>query len=574
MSEQDIYNKVITVYEETGSINDTVSETGLSKVKVQRILITEGLWCSRSSLEIGELYAQGLTTEEIAKKLHMTLKNVQAYIPYSRGVYGNSSTNDAKWSSEYRNRMKLAAQRMKRGKSQTMNTRDLENIPYMDDDMEPFDTQVEFEGNKSRVLRLRLELVDPYSNKPELDSTALKLAKAERSISRTVLIPGVMTLHSMHYMIQKLFGWQNSHLHNFSLPDEVFGELTEDKTNRWSELVGTLFYLHDEDVDDSFADDDYMQNKSFKTWLKHKYTDNHFLSVCHTYLENLRKLRELNEHINMNAESPLRDTVYEQDTNYLLENLSINELITSKSEGLLPVSEWRSGMFGLANDTQKDISEFLSKSQKRPNELDETVSKLMAWRLGYCDLIKTVNDEPAEIKREFGMTSDEAIDRYVHIIKYLRSELHELFTIRPKLFPNVNELYYHYDYGDNWCVKITCEGVYDRIDYMNFQTKDGWVKPDVFTKEDGLEKNKYKDSRGEYVDEGLRKTLAEVDMYNKPVCTASDGLNVFDDVGGIGGFIDFLTEINDRSNSERENTLNWARYLGWTGRKSKPENML
>ena len=77
---QDIYKKVISIFKETESVKDTVAETGLSKVKVQRILITEGLWCSRSSLEIGELYVQGLSTEEIAEKLHISPHTVKRHI--------------------------------------------------------------------------------------------------------------------------------------------------------------------------------------------------------------------------------------------------------------------------------------------------------------------------------------------------------------------------------------------------------------------------------------------------------------------------------------------------------------
>lgn len=360
----------------------------------------------------------------------------------------------------------------------------------------------------------------------------------------------------------------------FSLPDEVFSKLTEDKINLWSELVGTLFYLHDEDIDDSLADDDYMQNKSFKTWLKHKYSDNAFLSVCHTYLENRRKLRELSEHIDMAAESSLRETIYEQDTNYLLENLNINELLTTKSFEQLFLSEWKSRTLESVADKEKQINEYLSKRNNQAEELDNAVCQLLKWRMSYCNLIEIADSEPSVVKKKYGMTADKAITLHKDNIIYWKTKLFDLFRLRPKLIPNVSELIYNYDYGDNWCVKITCEETYDRIDYMNFETNDGWVKPDVFTKEDGIEKYKYKDSSGEYVTEELRKTLASVDVYNKPVCTATDGLNVFDDVGGIDGFIGFLTEINDKLNPERENTLNWARCLGWTGRKSRAENML
>lgn len=571
MSERDIYQKVISIYNETESVKDTVAETGLSKVKVQRILITEGLWCSRSSLEIGELYVQGLSTEEIAEKLHMTVKNVQAYIPYSRGVYGNSSSNDAEWSSEYRKRMKLAAQRMKRGNSTEII---IEKIPEIKADFTNFNIPVKCEENKNCVLRLRLELVDSDSKQPELDSDALKLAKAESSLSRTVLVPGNMTLHSMHYMIQKLFGWQNSHLHNFSLPDSVFEKLTENKTNQWAELVGTLFYLHDEDVDDSYADDDYMQNKSFKTWLKHKYTNNDYLSVCNTYSDSRRKISEMGEHIDLKADSSLREIIYEQYPNYLLENLRIDELMISFSDDAFSVPEWKARILSSMADTEEEIEELTTANPKQAEALNEAVRQLLTWRTSYCNLMEIGFENPSKIKNAYGMTADDAIAEHKASLKYWSIASNDLFKLRPKLIPNVSELYYHYDYGDDWCVKITCEEIYDRINFLNYQTKDGWSRVDVFTYDDARKNYKYKDSKDSEVCEELRQMLVEIDIGNKPVCIGTDGLNVCDDVGGIYGFIEFLKEINDHSNPKREKTLNWARFLGWTGRKSKPENML
>lgn len=75
------------------SILKTAAALNLSTVKVRRVLITEGLWSSKSSVEIGAYKAAGMSTVEIAEKLHMTEKNVQAYMPYEGGVYGVESQN-------------------------------------------------------------------------------------------------------------------------------------------------------------------------------------------------------------------------------------------------------------------------------------------------------------------------------------------------------------------------------------------------------------------------------------------------------------------------------------------------
>ena len=41
---------------------------------VRKILITEGLWESDTSLKIGDLLKRGMTTEEIADTLYMSVK--------------------------------------------------------------------------------------------------------------------------------------------------------------------------------------------------------------------------------------------------------------------------------------------------------------------------------------------------------------------------------------------------------------------------------------------------------------------------------------------------------------------
>ena len=81
-------DKIVDLYMVNNSVLETAKATGISTVKARKILITEGLWKSTTSEEIGTLLKQGMTTEEIADDLHMSVKNVQAYMPYERGVYG------------------------------------------------------------------------------------------------------------------------------------------------------------------------------------------------------------------------------------------------------------------------------------------------------------------------------------------------------------------------------------------------------------------------------------------------------------------------------------------------------
>ena len=110
MSEQSLYEKVIGEFKNKLSVKEIASKLQISIVKVRRILITEGLWRSRSSDEIGKLYKQNYSVKEIAEALHMTEKNVQAYLPYSKGVYGlDDKSESAAWSDDFRKRNKRAA---------------------------------------------------------------------------------------------------------------------------------------------------------------------------------------------------------------------------------------------------------------------------------------------------------------------------------------------------------------------------------------------------------------------------------------------------------------------------------
>ncbi len=103
-------DEVIEFYSKNHSIIKTAQAAGISTVKTRKILITAGLWESETSLQIGELLTQGYTSQEIADRLYMSVKNVQAYMPYARGIYDTEEhSSQAERSGKYRMRMKQAA---------------------------------------------------------------------------------------------------------------------------------------------------------------------------------------------------------------------------------------------------------------------------------------------------------------------------------------------------------------------------------------------------------------------------------------------------------------------------------
>ena len=98
-----LYQAIIDSYLETGSVLKTSRTLSVSEVKVRRVLLTEGLWSSRTSLQVQHYYNQNMTASQIARLLHTTEKAVQQYMPYERGMYNKEDrTADAQHSAIYR----------------------------------------------------------------------------------------------------------------------------------------------------------------------------------------------------------------------------------------------------------------------------------------------------------------------------------------------------------------------------------------------------------------------------------------------------------------------------------------
>ena len=76
------------------------------------------------------------------------------------------------------------------------------------------------------------------------------------------------------------------------------------------------------------------------------------------------------------------------------------------------------------------------------------------------------------------------------------------------------------------------------------------------------------------------KRTRQIVAKHRPICIDKDGIELADDVGGIGGFCRMLRTIyeadiyNDEDMQEREEMLGWAEMMGWTGRRINPKQTL
>ncbi|MEE3392732.1 MAG: hypothetical protein VZR00_03335 [Lachnospiraceae bacterium] len=77
--------------------------------------------------------------------------------------------------------------------------------------------------NKVYLLHLELDI----DNISDAAYDALQTyGKVEKGISRDVLVSSDISLHELHYLIQRTFGWRNSHLHKFCIPRRDFNRIT------------------------------------------------------------------------------------------------------------------------------------------------------------------------------------------------------------------------------------------------------------------------------------------------------------------------------------------------------------
>lgn len=339
--------------------------------------------------------------------------------------------------------------------------------------------------NKNTV-RLHLELKDDYLS--DYQKRMLRRygeSSSGNSITRDILIPADMPLHNLHYAIQKLFGWQNSHLRKFTLPEDKYHELTGGNVKGWSDLVGLLFQPPSEAEEDIFWDEDYEKG-SINVWLKKKYTGPY-------------KYGGTMEH----------PEVAKQDINELLNHFSTIEV-------------------------RESFEDYMKRSKQNENAEVKIIKRAPLIEL-------TLEEMKSSLMLEGGT---ESLLEKLEVNKVIGSEDENINT--ENLFPVTDELIYHYDFGDDWTIRITkhkdCEDL---------------LKQNILGEDE------------------LKEAESIVLSKHKPVCLNKEGISLFDDVGGLSGFADFLGVIYEGEDKEESTHARaFAKSLGWNNKKTSNKMML
>ena len=376
------------------------------------------------------------------------------------------------------------------------------------------------------VIRLHMELIDD----PEDDSIfgdaieCLKKygnVKYGRTISRDVVVPRDIPLYAIHYLIQRLFGFQNSHLHKFELPKDKLLHLTENKAGVWSDLVGIVFRSPYMDEDAEFWADDY-ESGSFKNWLTRKYTGP-YLSQCYGegYVASKRSMRHYPAG---DAKCYVLFVKYDDGQEYPRVVQPVYDKNGKKNAP--PEARWLQG------EIRTEIMNF--------DDVPIDALPLTSER-GCFDLLERLPLECVMGTDTEEMSGSEMISwlsRY--IIKLERSGIDGPDS---QVFPIAitESIYYNYDFGDNWTIKITAMD--DCRDLVE---------------------------QGRITQEQIDRAQIKCRELYRPVTLAVDGEMLMDDVGGIHGFTDFLRTINpdlsglspeekESARNEKKEMLAWAK---------------
>ena len=483
------------------SIKAIAEEYKISRTKVRKILVTLGVIKPDITERALQLKEQGKKLEEIAKELGCSVATVSTYLPYDSVIYnGEEKSPGAIRHEKYRERNKNAVNKQVQ-RNEIINT----------------ERSVDMKDRDYRVLKLRLDLDIEYSDIDVLR----KYGKVQNGISRVVLVPSDMTLHALHFVIQKLFGWQNGHLHKFTLPQKTFRDLTNNSFKKWCDYCGIYFRFPSEDWEDIYWDDNYDGSISFKTWLKRKYCG------PYGYFGKTEHLMEAKESLYSFLEEYGRVSLMPSNDEWI--KLSEKERIGLTKH---PIEK------PILKATCEEVNRYLFEG----GGIYEVLERLKLTEiLGDKASKNELNSLVVDSYNRYDLNKELVFDDYVYDQK--------MRELDGTALPLTKELIYEYDYGDGWEVRIALEDTYDysSLNDINCETVNGESKD----------------------------KLESVIAHYMPICIESDGLPVMDDVGGVGGYCRFLEDLcGKRSGEDVEELRDWAGMQGWTGRINKPEKML
>ena len=646
--DQQLYDRVAEVYRGTGSVDETARICGTYPIKVRKILITEGLWKSKKSIAVNNLRERGYSVREIAEELNMEEKSVQFYLPYAgKQEDGEKETGKIRVE-QFRDRNRRMAEGMmnragKEGKTAmtgTLNMADGNEIrkegrmeERKKERRKEFDrgrpalppdwrkrADAESAGTESAgleppaALQLRLELVGQvYGREGEAEPDCVEdifrdeddarwlreKIRTRGGITRDLIVPSEMSLHELNYAILESFGFQNNHLHRFALPKGLFSSVTEETVHGWQKWCGALFRFPQDSFEEIYWDDDYKEDKSPKAWKRSKYlAGRKNYGTGETFIENRRRAeddwREEERRVGQNGREKLfEDPAYFAeywrgmldvgDVHDLLERLTLRELFFCRDDGEWDFEAWKEAMERRVADREHIVREISASAAWK--ELLEGMRLLRQLRGERAYWDKLLWEKKCGVWTEKDENPAREMEKAEEKIRDMAYRLEPLMNaLNPVLLPLTDTLYYNYDFGDDWLIRITCTDLYTRNDPSADFHPENYaeeVAPEVLGSlvKKGLgkafpENSIYLDRDGKKIRGARWRAVRRAEMEKMPSCIAAEGLPLVEDVGGIHGYFDFIRSIYRGDDETAASYREWARGLGWKGVVGKPENIL
>lgn len=557
-----------------GSIRATASHFGLTRTKVQKILVTMGEYSTSQTREIQKLRNEGKSVKEIARKLGVSEATVSAALPYTTVFHGTAEPSEHTQAvRDYRAYEKAHAERMKEKDEELALSAQTSEPGAAPEASSADDVNTEETGLKNKEKQKMDEKTDKISKKTGehvLPSSLIRLhvalgwvdseeeeqilrdyggVRRGRTITRDIIVPKNMPLRALHFTLQRAFGFQESHLHRFEIfRDDLMG-VTGNKMENLLNLRGVAFTQESTDWDDPY--EPLYHGGSFKKWLKTQYTAPY--DYCGDWLEEFHKTTDGDDE---DWDNDLRSSITPDDVFYLLTDLHVEDDRNTREE---KTEEERAYYFrryhtravpacvidelngsGSCAKWIQDPEHSWSQKLVHCDSDDPDAMSIQKVRLGDLSIedgLRAIHEDPTNLIERLkigdvlALSSDylpyDENGKKIHSVtglkhpqvvtkEQIQEALRKRKEIRVKPFADM--LTYIYDYGDNWHFRITgSRGCSDLVE-------DG-----VITKTE------------------LAKSVEKTMMECHPVLVARDGDMLIEDCGNVQGFVRFLKRVNLKS---------------------------
>lgn len=395
------------------------------------------------------------------------------------------------------------------------------------------------------VIRLHMELDAKFSDAEKEIMHRYGAMKGE-TISRDIVVSDDIPLYALHYVIQRAFGFTNSHLHRFYIDEKKVEKLTE-SVERWMHQVGVIYRSPLMDENAEFWADDYERG-SFKNWLRKKYTGP---CVSQCWGESLLASRESLEQLDLDSEYYVEYGYYE---------------LGVEQEGKKAVPLRCQPVYGCdgrkfnppeADRYVKGFRVEVMKMRDLPVNLLNHLFERSAF-----DLLERLSIGQVLAVRNMHCTDEFQHGEYVSTYQEmlddgLEDEIDEIISSgldspmdQPFVCSFTDELLYEYDFGDSWQIRIT--GSRNCADLIGNITQDM-----------------------------LDKSNIKARVTYRPVLLCRDGEMLIEDVGGASGMARFIEAINtmqrgetDENGMTKTQLKEWAKSQWWHKDDSSDYNLL